>query len=152
MRRLRTRKNSGAKVTADALSLAKFHVYGCNDYALVRSQRSGEDVFFVVSPADVVIVRPRDQADHIQWLVARERFEEALSAAGEIEKQHGSALDVTAIGLKYMHYLTAGGERKRRAKPDDLRGFLPCRLASTESLGQRCCCVGTLDICFRSAS
>ena len=113
----------GEEKTADALSLANFHLYGCNDYALVRSQRPGEDVFFVVSPADVVVVRPRDQADHIEWLVVRERFEEALSAAGEIEKQHGSALDVTAIGLKYMRYLTDRGEHKRHAKPDDLRGF-----------------------------
>ncbi len=100
----------GEEVTADALSLANFHLYGCNDYALLRSQRPGEVLFFVVSPADVVVVRPRDQADHIEWLVDRERFEEALAAADELEKQHGSALDVKAIGLKYMQHLTDQGE------------------------------------------
>lgn len=100
----------GEEVTADALSLANFHMYGCNDYALVRSQRPGEDVFFVVSPSDVVVVRPRDQADHVEWLVDRERFEEALIAAENLEKQHGSALDVKAIGLQYMQHLMDQGE------------------------------------------
>ncbi len=108
------------EMTADALSLANFHMYGCNDYALVRSQRPGDDVFFVASPSDVVVVRPRDQADHIEWLVERERFEEALVAAEELEKRHGSAVDVKAIGLQYMQHLTDRGEHRSVYPTDEV--------------------------------
>ncbi|KAK8853266.1 hypothetical protein IAR55_003968 [Kwoniella newhampshirensis] len=105
----------GEEVNADALSLANFHMYGCNDYSLVRSQRPGEDVFLVVSPSDVIVVRPRDKADHIEWLVDRERYEEALTAAEDLQKKHGNALDVKAIGLKYMQHLTGQGHYDQAA-------------------------------------
>ncbi|WWD19691.1 hypothetical protein CI109_104155 [Kwoniella shandongensis] len=107
--------DKGEEVNADALSLANFHMYGCNDYSLVRSQRPGEDVFFVVSPSDVIVVRPRDEADHIEWLVERERYEEALTAAEDLQKKHGNALDVTAIGLKYMQHLMGQGHYDQAA-------------------------------------
>jgi hypothetical protein len=102
--------DKGEEVSADALSLSNYHMYGCNDYSLIKSQRPGEEVFFVVSPSDIVVVRPRDEADHIEWLVDRQRFEEALSAAEAMQKEHGSALDVKAIGLKYIQHLVTAGE------------------------------------------
>ncbi|WVR07632.1 hypothetical protein IAU60_004674 [Kwoniella sp. DSM 27419] len=105
----------GEEVNADALSLANYHMYGCNDYSLVKSQREGEEIFFVISPADVIVVRPRDEVDHIDWLVERERYEEALSAAEELQKKHGNALDVHAIGLKYMNHLLAQGHYDQTA-------------------------------------
>ncbi|WVQ84653.1 hypothetical protein IAT38_006808 [Cryptococcus sp. DSM 104549] len=99
--------DKGEEINADALSLGNYHMYGCNDYTLVKSQRPGEEVFLVVSPSDVIEVRPRDEADHIEWLVERERFQEALEAAEELQRKHGNALDVKAIGLKYMSHLVA---------------------------------------------
>ncbi|WVF72944.1 hypothetical protein IAT40_007762 [Kwoniella sp. CBS 6097] len=107
--------DKGEEVNADALSLANYHMYGCNDYSLVKSQREGEDVFFVVSPSDVIVVRPRDEVDHIDWLVERERYEEALTAAEELQKRHGNALDVKAIGLKYMQHLLGQGHYDQTA-------------------------------------
>ncbi|WRT70170.1 uncharacterized protein IL334_007164 [Kwoniella shivajii] len=101
--------DKGEEVNADALSLANYFMYGCNDYSLVKSQRENEDVFFVVSPADVIVVRPRDEIDHIDWLVERERYAEALESAEELRKRHGNALDVKAIGLKYMNHLLSQG-------------------------------------------
>lgn len=97
--------DKGEEISADALSLSNYHMYGCHDYSLVKSQRPGEEVFFVVSPSDVIVVRPRDEADHIDWLVDRQRYEEALTAAEELQSKHGSALDVKAIGLKYIQHL-----------------------------------------------
>jgi len=102
--------DKGEETSADALGLTNFHTYGCNDYTLVKSQRPGEDVFFVVSPSDVVVVRPRDASDHVEWLVGRERFEEALTAAEQLRDKHGSVGDVMGIGLKYMHHLFDIGE------------------------------------------
>lgn len=97
--------DKGEEVSADALSLSNYHMYGCNDYSLIKSARPGEEVFFVVSPSDIIVVRPRDEVDHIDWLVDRQRYEEALTAAEALQKQHGSALDVKAIGLKYIQHL-----------------------------------------------
>jgi hypothetical protein len=102
--------NKGEEVSADALSLANFHMYGCNDYGLIKSRRTGEEVFFVVSPADVIVVRPRDEADHIEWLVERERYEEALDAAEKLQSAHGNALDAKAIGVKYIQHLVDQGK------------------------------------------
>lgn len=102
--------DKGEETNADALSLANYHMYGCNDYSLVKSQKPGEDAFLVISPADVIVVRPRDEADHIEWLVERERFQEALEAAEEMQKKHGSAFDIKGIGLKYMRHLVSKGK------------------------------------------
>lgn len=95
----------GEEASADALSLANFHRYGCNDYALIKSKRPGAEVFYVTSPSDIIVVRPRDEADHIEWLVDRQRYQEALTAAEELQKQHGPVLDVKAIGVKYIRHL-----------------------------------------------
>ncbi|OWT37452.1 vacuolar protein sorting 41 [Cryptococcus neoformans Bt1] len=99
--------DKGEETNADALSLANYHMYGCNDYSLVKSQKPQEEAFLVISPADVIVVRPRDEADHIEWLVEKERFQEALEAAEEMQKKHGSALDMKGIGLKYMRHLVS---------------------------------------------
>ena len=96
---------NGEEMSADELQLANFHMYGCNDYLLIKSRRNEEEAFFVVSPSDIIVVRPRDAADHIEWLVERQRFEEALVSAEELQKKHGSATDVKSIGLKYMQHL-----------------------------------------------
>jgi hypothetical protein len=100
----------GEEASADALSLTNFHRYGCNDYELIKSKRPDEEVFYVVSPSDVIVVRPRDEADHIEWLVERQRYQEALDAAEQLQKQHGPVLDVKAIGVKYIKHLISQSE------------------------------------------
>ena len=107
---LRIITSKGEESTADALSMANFDLYGCNNYSLVKSLQEGGQVWFVLTPADVIIVQPRDEADHIQWLVERERFEQALEAAEKMQKYYGGALDAKAIGLQYMHHLVDKGE------------------------------------------
>lgn len=101
--------DKGEETMADALSLTNYHSYGCNSYMLAKSGRPDDNLFLVVSPAEIIQVRPRDEADHIAWLVDHERFEEALSAAEAMQAVHGSALDVKAIGAKYMHHLVEKG-------------------------------------------
>ena len=36
---------------------------------------SDENIFFIVSPKDIVVSRQRDQDDHITWLLEHEMFE-----------------------------------------------------------------------------
>ena len=37
-----------------------------------------ENMYFIVSPKDIVIARQRDQDDHITWLLEHEMFEVTL--------------------------------------------------------------------------
>lgn len=97
--------SKGEEISSDALSLTSYHLYGCNDYVLAPSKRDGEELFFVVSPKDVVVARPRDAADHVNWLVDQQRYAEALDAAEQLKDQHGHVLDVKEIGVKYIKHL-----------------------------------------------
>ena len=36
---------------------------------------SEDNLFYIVSPKDVVVARQRDQDDHIAWLLQHERYE-----------------------------------------------------------------------------
>jgi hypothetical protein len=40
-----------------------------------------ESLFYILSPLDLVVARPRDYDDHVTWLLQRERYEEALKYA-----------------------------------------------------------------------
>lgn len=102
---LRIISKAGEELSSDALSLGTYHLYGCNDYLLVPSARKEDDAYFLVSPKDIVIARPRDAADHVNWLVEQQRFAEALEAAELLVDRHGQGLDIKAIGTKYIKHL-----------------------------------------------
>jgi hypothetical protein len=73
--------------------------------------------YVVLSPRDIVIVKPRDRRDHVAWLVERKRYEEALE---ELEKIQGSggtlvadgenAVDAVEIGHRYIEHLVGEGK------------------------------------------
>ena len=107
---LRIISRQGEEMSLDALSLTNYHLYGCNDYVLVPGNRAAEELYVVVSPKDVVLARPRDKADHVNWLVDRKRFAEALQVAETLRDRHGHGLDVRAIGIKYISHLFEQGE------------------------------------------
>ena len=120
---LRIISRSGEELAADALSISNFERWGCNDYILVDipSAVPGEASSYVVlSPKDVVLVRPRDWKDHVSWLVERKRYEEALE---ELEKQsHGDSkeedeIDAVGIGQKYIEHLISEGQYFRLSPP-----------------------------------
>jgi hypothetical protein len=128
---LRIISRAGEELTADALGLTDFQLWGCNDYVLAEVDGDeggdpatggggggGEGKWYVVlSPRDIVIVKPRDRRDHIAWLVERKRYEEALE---EVEKIQGSggalvgadgetAVDAVEIGQRYIEHLVGEG-------------------------------------------
>jgi hypothetical protein len=112
---------AGQELAADALSITNFQSWGCNDYVLAEVDDDtaggiGEDRCYVVlSPRDVVIVKPRDSKDHVAWLVERLRYEEALETVELIEKSGAFAGDeddtvnATQIGQKYIEHLVGQG-------------------------------------------
>ena len=116
---LRIISRAGEELTADALGLTDFQMWGCNDYVLAQVDGGGGDEmwYVVLSPRDIVIVKPRDRRDHIAWLVERKRYEEALE---EVEKIQGSggalvgadveiAVDAVEIGQRYIEHLVGEG-------------------------------------------
>lgn len=60
---LRVISHEGEEHSSDALSLAAFEKYQCNDYTLVPAPE--KEIFYVLSPKDIVVAKPRDQSDHI---------------------------------------------------------------------------------------
>lgn len=121
---LRIISRAGEELAADALSITNFQSWGCNDYVLVEVDRpEGTDVradesrsYIVLSPRDLVLVKPRDRRDHVAWLVERKRYEEALEEVERIEAA-GSSLEVgeevslkaSEIGQRYVEHLVNEG-------------------------------------------
>src|SRR5690606_15343062 len=60
--------------------------------------------FYILSPKDLVVTRPRDLDDHIAWLIDGEKYEEALEAA----KGHENELKTYTfleIGQRFLEHL-----------------------------------------------
>jgi hypothetical protein len=119
---LRIISRAGEELAADAISLTDFQSWNCNDYVLAEVDdgiNSGGEgrCYVVLSPRDIVVVRPRDSRDHVAWLVARKRYEEALDAIeklGHTDKPVGTgndAVNPTAIGQRYIRHLVNEGRR-----------------------------------------
>lgn len=105
---LRVIAHEGEELSSDALSLSAYEKYQCNDYTLIPAPE--KEIFYVLSPKDIVVAKPRDESDHIAWLVEKRRYEEALKAvedsgmAGVLD-----GYDVGEIGTKYLQHLVAEG-------------------------------------------
>ena len=105
---LRIVTRGGEELSTDALGLNGYHLFGCNDYHIKTIVSEGKDpVYVVVSPKNIVLVRPRDAVDHVEWLVGHQKYEEALAAVEKIGT--GKGLDVAAIGRKYIEHLVSQG-------------------------------------------
>lgn len=117
---LRIVSRAGEELTADALGIAEYERWGCNDYVFVEVDAAlGDRYYIVLSPRDIVVVRPRDWRDHVAWLVERQRYEEALE---EIERQAGmgvtvgpgqDAVDAVHVGQRYIEHLVGQGALTR---------------------------------------
>jgi hypothetical protein len=118
MPELRIITNDGEEVTADVLPLNGFERWGCGDYVLCdigSGNGTVEKSYVVMSPKDVILVRPRDEKDHIMWLVSRKRYEEALVASEQLAKtgiviaQDDTTIGTKVIGQRYIEHLVGEG-------------------------------------------
>jgi len=57
------------------------------------------------------MAKPRDLEDHIDWLLDRQKYEEALNAVEQADSSYGgrSVHDIVDIGQKYMTSLIKEG-------------------------------------------
>ncbi|KZP00266.1 vacuolar protein sorting-associated protein 41 [Calocera viscosa TUFC12733] len=104
---------SGEQESSDVLAVAGYGAYGCNDYALAPSIRENDPFFIVMSPKSVIVARPRDASDHVDWLVEKRRYAEALE---EVEKMGGSReWDAISVGEKFIESLVEEGQFEKAA-------------------------------------
>jgi len=100
----------GEETSADGLNLPAFERYSCADYKMAGiAGDAGDPVFHVLSPADLLVVRARDAADHVTWLLERERFAEALEAIRSAGSGGLAGHDAAAIGRDYLSHLIEQG-------------------------------------------
>ncbi|KAL3832067.1 hypothetical protein ACJMK2_023745 [Sinanodonta woodiana] len=113
LRTILPRHSEYEEISNDALSIRGYQEYRCNDYHLESIQQ--ENLFYIISPKDVVVARQRDQDDHIEWLVEHERFEEAL----ELAIKHSRELkrcSFQEIGKQYLNALFENEEYDEAAR------------------------------------
>ncbi|KDN36144.1 vacuolar protein sorting-associated protein 41 [Tilletiaria anomala UBC 951] len=121
---LRIISGDGEELSSDMLSVSNCARYQCNDYLLVPAadalttkdpeQRS----FFVVTPTDIIIARPRTRKDHIDWLLDRRQYAQALSEIEAMGSKQAALLgyDSADIGRNYLKYLVEVGNFLRAAR------------------------------------
>lgn len=105
---LRIISRSGEELSSDVLGISGFQTCGCNDYFLaeVPGQIDSAKCYVVLNPKNIVLVKPRDQKDHVAWLVERKRFEEALE---QLEALPDEGIDAAEIGRQYVQHLVDEG-------------------------------------------
>ncbi|XP_009787110.1 vacuolar protein sorting-associated protein 41 homolog [Nicotiana sylvestris] len=107
------------ELATDALPVNGFEHYKAKDYSLAHAPFSGssyaggqwaagdEPLYYIVSPKDVVIAKPRDAEDHINWLLQHGWHEKALEA---VEANQGQSELLDEVGSRYLDHLIV--ERK----------------------------------------
>lgn len=95
--------------SSDILSVRGFRVYRPSDYCLDSLPEEG--LFFVVSPKDVIVAKPRDQDDHLDWLLQHQQYEEALQVTLSARdlKRH----TLLSVGQQYLAQLVGAGRFSR---------------------------------------
>ncbi|GAA6055511.1 hypothetical protein JCM3770_006297 [Rhodotorula araucariae] len=111
---LRIISRDGEELSNDALSLRNYERFQCRDYCLAPAA-DGQS-FLVVSPEDIVVAQPRDESDHITWLIEMQRYEEALHELEQSGLETVGGFDVTDIGKRYLEFLVDDGQYDKAAE------------------------------------
>ncbi|GFT96345.1 vacuolar protein sorting-associated protein 41 homolog [Nephila pilipes] len=78
---LETHGEDFSLILSDILTLRGYQEYRCNDYHL--DSLADEGLYFILSLKDFVVAKPRNEDDHIKWLIEHERFKEAVEAVSQ---------------------------------------------------------------------
>ena len=89
------------------LSVRGHEEHGPKEYTLEHLLEDKH--YFIMSPKDVVVGKPRDEDDHIEWLLQHEQFETALEQAGR-EGRDLKRFTQLGVGRQYLSHLLAAGE------------------------------------------
>ncbi|KAK7588128.1 hypothetical protein V9T40_005373 [Parthenolecanium corni] len=95
------------EVHFDTLSLRSYRLYTCDDYHLEHCHN--ENKFIIACPKDVVIAAPYSDDERIDWLVAHNKFEEAMALA-TAKQEYLQRNTPFQVGQKYINYLLSRHE------------------------------------------
>jgi len=70
--------------------------------------------YFIMSPKDIVLGKPRDEDDHIEWLLEHKQFEQALEQS-EQQKKLLKRFTCLQVGQSYLEHLLKAGEFSQAA-------------------------------------
>lgn len=110
---LRVVTRTSEEISADALPIRGHERNQANDYRLDFMDR--ESLFYIVSPYDIVVAKPCDINDHLEWLLKKEKYEEALRTA-EINTRLIKSHALSDIGQKYLGHLLSKNEVVKAAQ------------------------------------
>lgn len=102
VRVIRPSSDDYEEFSADELTVRDYHCCAAAQYQL--ESLADEGVVFVLAPTDLIVVRPRDADDHIDWLLEQQQYEEALQQlqrAGAAVRRHS----LQNVGRKYLDSL-----------------------------------------------
>lgn len=89
------------EVSNDLMPIKGFENYVFTDYQL--EYLFEDNLYFIISPKDVVIAKPKEEDDHIEWLIGKKRFEQALNDIRSCKelKKYNAAI----VGKLYLKHL-----------------------------------------------
>ncbi|GAB5371679.1 hypothetical protein AAMO2058_001600500 [Amorphochlora amoebiformis] len=112
---LRVVSSRNSEISSDSLPVKGYEKCGVLDYSLATTTGPGnEALYYIVSPKDIVVARPRDWDDHVTWLINHEMYEEALEAA-EGKQNSLRAHNIFDIRENYLNHLVDIGEFEKAA-------------------------------------
>ena len=91
-------------VSTDLLSVRGHEEHGPKDYQLECLVEDSN--YFIMSPKDVVLGKPRDQDDHIEWLLEHHHYLQALNQAKK-EAKFLKRFSPLGVGRQYLDHLLA---------------------------------------------
>ena len=89
-------------VSTDLLSIRGHEEHKPKDYNL--EYLLDDKQYFILSPKDIVLGKPRDEDDHIEWLLDHKQFEQALDQAQK-QKKLLKKYTYLGVGKKYLDHL-----------------------------------------------
>mmetsp|Transcript_7798 Transcript_7798/g.14869 ORF Transcript_7798/g.14869 Transcript_7798/m.14869 type:complete len:939 (+) Transcript_7798:56-2872(+) len=104
------------ELSNDGLPILGYQEHNANDYRLEHLYCEGKDsLFYIVSPKDIVVGRPRDADDHVTWRLVRGQYEEALNLA-EVNKNRLKQHKIHVIAAKFLNHLFETGQYAKAAE------------------------------------
>lgn len=102
-------------ITRDSIPVRGYKSCSARDYWLASMASHDEQLYYIVSPTDIVVARPRDWDDHVGWLMKHERYREALKEAEE-NKQRLKTNTIEKVRERYLRHLVRIGNYQKAAE------------------------------------
>ena len=93
--------DSYEEISSDILSPKSFNRCRSSDYHVDALPEEG--LYFILCPKDLILAKPREQDDHVTWLLEHQQYEEALQVVKNNKnlRKH-SVLSVGRLYLKQL--------------------------------------------------